>query len=240
MNTPDADAINIRFYDHLWSRTRLETPERFNTWPLISSLVQNGSQRLEVGPGLRPRLPVRDSHFVDKSIAAVGRLQEQGGRAQCGDVCALPFDEGSFDLVCAFDVIEHVDNSRLAFAELSRVLKKGGTLVFSVPLHKSRWCEFDAFVGHVHRFDPQEVLAFVAENRLVLEQSAPFGMQPGNPWLLKCGMWFLRHQSRQAIFWYNRILMPLGLFFQKPLNFSDGLGDAALVDEIVCVCRRGG
>jgi len=236
----DTASTNSRFYDALWSRTYLERPERFNTWPLVSELLQHGEQRLEVGPGMRPRLPVHDTHFIDRSSAAVERLQEQAGKAQCGDVCALPFADRTFDLVCAFDVIEHVENSRLAFTEVSRVLKDDGILVFSVPLHKSRWCEFDALVGHAHRFDPPELLALLAENQLFPEQSAPFGMQPESTWLLDCGMWFLRHHSRQAIFWYNQILMPLGLFFQKPLAFRSGLGDLSEIDEIICVCRRKG
>lgn len=238
---PDTKEINSRFYESLWSRTYLERPERFNTWPLVSGLLQDGQQRLEIGPGMRPRLPVSGTHFIDRSNAAVEPLCLQGGMAQCGDVCELPFADRSFDLVCAFDVIEHVEDSRLAFSEVSRVVREDGILVFSVPLHRDRMSEFDRLVGHAHRFDTSELLALLDEHHLFPEKYAPFGMQPENPWLLNCGMWFLRHHSRQAIFWYNRILMPLGLFFQKPLEFTSNLGDASRIDEIVCVCtRRGG
>ena len=47
----------------------------------------------------------------------------------------LPFGDREFDLVCAFDVIEHVENDRLVFGEVSRVLKQDGVLMFSVPVH---------------------------------------------------------------------------------------------------------
>ncbi len=55
----DADLIgsNKRFYDALWSEAKLFSPEQFNTWPLVAELVAQTSRRLEVAPGLRPRLP---------------------------------------------------------------------------------------------------------------------------------------------------------------------------------------
>ncbi len=55
----DAEMLkaNQEFYDPLWKRSRLIRPERFNTWPLVSDLAGKCPRRLEVGPGLRPRLP---------------------------------------------------------------------------------------------------------------------------------------------------------------------------------------
>src|SRR6266850_420097 len=46
---------NRRFYDALWRDARLVEPRRFNTWPLVSTLVSQAHSRLEVAPGLRPR-----------------------------------------------------------------------------------------------------------------------------------------------------------------------------------------
>jgi SAM-dependent methyltransferase len=49
------------------------------------------------------------------------------------DVMNLSFDDDSFDRVLSFDVLEHVPDPDSAFSELFRVLKPGGTLIFSVP-----------------------------------------------------------------------------------------------------------
>lgn len=49
------------------------------------------------------------------------------------DVMNLSFADGSFDRVLSFDVLEHVPDPYRAFRELFRVLKSGGTLIFSVP-----------------------------------------------------------------------------------------------------------
>jgi hypothetical protein len=61
---------NRSFYDGLWSGARLVAPERFNTWPLVRSLLAPQQRRLEVAPGLRPRLPLAGTHFVDISAPA--------------------------------------------------------------------------------------------------------------------------------------------------------------------------
>jgi len=41
---------NRRFYDLLWSGARLVEPQRFNTWPLVRSLLPESGRRLEVAP----------------------------------------------------------------------------------------------------------------------------------------------------------------------------------------------
>src|SRR5271166_2135998 len=112
---------NRRFYDSLWSGARLVAAEQFNTWPLMRSLLFDCGRRLEVAPGLRPRLPIEGTQFVDISAPALVKLRERGARVVRGQVNSLPFADGAFDLVCAFDIIEHVDDDEGALAELARV-----------------------------------------------------------------------------------------------------------------------
>jgi SAM-dependent methyltransferase len=54
------------------------------------------------------------------------------------DFQKLRFDDGTFSLVIASDVFEHIRRDDLAFAELYRVLKPGGTLVLTVPYEHDR------------------------------------------------------------------------------------------------------
>src|ERR1017187_10849742 len=92
---------NRRFYDLLWSGARLVEPQRFNTWPLVRSLLPGSGRRLEVGPGLRPRLPIEGTQFVDISAPALKMLRRHGARVALSQVTEMPFADATFDLLCA-------------------------------------------------------------------------------------------------------------------------------------------
>jgi len=228
---------NRRFYDLLWSGAGLVEPQRFNTWALVQSLLPESGRLLEVAPGLRPRLPIEGSVFVDISTPALAKLRERGAQVALGQVTALPFADSAFDLVCALDIIEHVEDDDRALAELSRVASDGAALVISMPLHPSRWTSFDDFVGHKRRYEPAPLIAKLAQHHFVVERSAVFGMQPSSR-LAEIGMWWLLHHRQHAMWWYNRALMPLGLRFQKKLLLVPGMIATAEIDEILLVCRR--
>lgn len=234
----DIQDINRRFYDGLWSGARLVSPERFNTWPLISSLVPESPRRLEVGPGKRPRLPLNGTHFADISQPAVNALTEQGGIASLAGITDLPYDDSSFDLVCALDIVEHVEDDEAAIAELARVAAPGARVLLSTPLHPEYWSPFDDLVGHFRRYPPKELVSLLDRHGLTIEQSAIFGMKPRSTRLSRLGLWFLRNDRFVALRVYNRVLMPLGLRLQKPLTLHNGLADTDGVDEIFLVCRR--
>ena len=53
---------------------------------------------------------------------------------QCQDVERLTFSDESFDLCTSTEVFEHVVDDHVGFCEIRRVLRSGGTFVFSVPL----------------------------------------------------------------------------------------------------------
>ena len=238
MTPPDIVAVNRAFYDALWWRARLQRPDRFNTWPIVRALLPSSPSRLELGPGLRPRLPIAGTHFIDLSAQAVDRLSARGGIAARGELGTLPFADKQFDLVCAFDVIEHVDDDHLVFGEVARVLRDDGVFIVSVPVHADRWTEFDDWVGHARRYNPSHLAGMLAGYQFTLEKSAAFGMQPTNPKTLKAGMWWLEHRPAWAMFWYNWVGMPVAMLVQKPLKLEDGLLDTSKVDEIVMICRR--
>jgi SAM-dependent methyltransferase len=231
-------AVNRQYYDSLWSDSTLVEPHRFNTWPFVSSLIPASGRRLEVAPGLRPRLPIQGTQFVDISAPALAKLRDRGGQVALGKVSSLPFSDGTFDLVCALDIIEHVDDDDSALSELVRVVRSGGLLLISTPLHPVLWNSFDEFVGHRRRYEPPQLLEKLASHGLAIEHSAPFGMQPRSGLLLEWGMWWMTHQRDRAMRVYNRVIMPLGLRFQKELQLSPGMIPTDDVDEVLLVCRR--
>jgi SAM-dependent methyltransferase len=192
---------------------------------------------LEIGPGLRPRLPVTGTHFLDLSPAVTARLRAGGGLAHVGEITALPFADGVFQLVTAFDVVEHVADDHQALTELTRVLRPGGRLIFSVPLHSARWTSFDDCVGHARRYEPAALRRLIARHGLVVEKSVAFGMQSNNPRLLRYAVHGLTRHRSTALSCYNWLFFPLGRLLERRLRFADGLLDLARIHEVLLVCR---
>ena len=69
-------------------------------------------------------LDLPDEHLAEE-------WRRRGLPAEFGDVTALRFADGEFDLVMAIEVLEHVPEPDAALAELARVCS--GTVVLSVP-----------------------------------------------------------------------------------------------------------
>jgi SAM-dependent methyltransferase len=100
---------------------------------------------------------------ADVSGEAVAYAREHFGKQGIRFVEApcesLPFEPESFDLVTAFEVIEHLERWRELLAEANRILKPGGVLLVSTP-NRDYYTESRGEAGpnpfHVHEFDYSE------------------------------------------------------------------------------------
>ncbi|MBC7867453.1 MAG: class I SAM-dependent methyltransferase [Gloeobacteraceae cyanobacterium ES-bin-316] len=103
-----------------------------------------------------------DSFFLE-------HLTEQNIEVVNASVTQMPFNDEEFDLVCAFDVIEHVADDTAAISEIERVCKKGGTICMTVPAFKMLWSNHDVVNGHYRRYTKKD-LQELSEKPLVLEK----------------------------------------------------------------------
>ncbi len=230
--------INQAFYERLWAHSKFYGPEHFNTWDVLSELCAISPRRLEIGPGLRPRLAIQGTVFVDASTVACRHLQKAGGQIHEGPFEAIEYPESSFDLICLFDVIEHISDDQAVFKQLNYLLADGGTLFFSVPLHADAWTSFDTLVGHFRRYDPDDLVALLDQHHFDIQRSAAFGMQPKSKLLNKLSTWWLRRHYEMAMSYHNRFFFPLGLKLQKTLQFKPGLVCDDKIDEVLVICHR--
>lgn len=69
-----------------------------------------------------------------------------------GSILELPFRDEEFDMVCALDVIEHVQDDSLAVSEMKRVCKSGGLIVVTVPAFMLLWSKHDEVNHHFRRY----------------------------------------------------------------------------------------
>src|SRR5207247_1029846 len=89
---------------------------------------------------------------------AVGYCRDRGlVDVRVGAAENLPFGDGSFDLVTALDVVEHLDDDVAALREMGRVLRPGGRVLVTVPAHRFLWGDQDEVNLHKRRYVAAEI-----------------------------------------------------------------------------------
>jgi SAM-dependent methyltransferase len=93
------------------------------------------------------------------------------GGSVCGSALQLPFGDGVFDVVAAFDVVEHCEPEDKVMSELARVLAPGGRLLLSVPAYQWAWSGHDVRAGHHRRYTRPRIVNLVEHSGLRVERS---------------------------------------------------------------------
>lgn len=98
---------------------------------------------------------------------ARARFAQAGiGKLLNGDLSALGAGI-TFDLVCAFEVLEHVEDDAAATLEWAAAVRPGGWLLVSVPAGRHRIGAADRKAGHFRRYDRGDISAVLAAAGLV-------------------------------------------------------------------------
>ena len=84
----------------------------------------------------------------------------------CGDLKKLPYRDNSFDFLSAIDVMEHIRDDEYAVSEISRILKKNGIIVISVPHRMKYYTQQDRLIGHYRRYEIDEIIQIFREFKL--------------------------------------------------------------------------
>jgi SAM-dependent methyltransferase len=111
---------------------------------VLGTQVPHGGRWLDLGCGHR-LLPswqsAREREFITRAGTVVGLDYDFESvrrhatiRCRCrGDIGALPFASGTFELVTANMVVEHLDHPERQFQEVARVLRSGGIFLYHTP-----------------------------------------------------------------------------------------------------------
>ncbi|GAA6758723.1 MULTISPECIES: class I SAM-dependent methyltransferase [Thermus] len=110
----------------------------------LRALLPPGESLLEVGAGTgwwlrRLPYPRRVGLEASPAMLRVGRARTPEAEWVLGRAEALPFPDGSFDVVLLFTVLEFVEDVERALGEAGRVLRPGGALVVGVLEALSPW-----------------------------------------------------------------------------------------------------
>jgi len=140
---------------HFWFSARAALIGR-----LIERFFPNACSLLEVGCGtgyvlgmIAQRMPTLRIVGGDLSAACLEKARRRLPHGQFYRMSAeeLPFED-EFDLVCAFDVLEHVEDDQRALAGMRQAVRCGGHLVITVPQHPFLWSPHDVQSGHRRRY----------------------------------------------------------------------------------------
>jgi SAM-dependent methyltransferase len=112
---------------------------------------------------------------VDADEEAIRFCHERGvENARLLEIDRLPFDDASFDLVTAFDVLEHIRDDAQTLEEIRRVLRPGGMLLAAVPAHPWLWGAQDEISHHERRYTKAQLRDRIDDADLDLQQLSYF------------------------------------------------------------------
>jgi SAM-dependent methyltransferase len=204
----NATQYNESLYEDLWRNMPFHPPDRLPWWPALKALCEGMPNRLELGPGVFPRMPVEGTHVADLSKGALEVLAKHGSIVHHGFVQDQKFPDGMFDVIGMFEVLEHVPDDEGLLRELARITRPGGHLALTVPLGMKHYCSFDRYMGHVRRFEPDELRSKIERAGYVLERFEIHQQSNKEP-MASVYVWFMQHAPRVTAWALRYIFLPL-------------------------------
>lgn len=144
--------------NHWWFATRTLAIEKF----LDALPNKQNLDVLDVGCGAGNMIHHLAQYGRVRGIEVDARpvkiAQQRGYDVRLGDATqTIPFGDGSFDLVTALDVIEHVDADENIMREALRVLRPNGHLLITTPAFQWLWSHNDELNAHKRRYTATEL-----------------------------------------------------------------------------------
>jgi len=164
---------------HYWFRARSKAISAIAAQ--ITAAVRPSYRILEVGCGtgnvlraLRQSCP--GAQVIGMDFLAEG-LRHAQRRSNCplvqGDLRRPPFSP-VFNLVGAFDVIEHVQDDVMVLGLLHNLLRPDGLLLLTVPAHPNLWSYFDEYSCHCRRYAKQDLRKKLVQTGFKVEYLTPY------------------------------------------------------------------
>lgn len=153
--------------DHWWFAGKRILFKRL----LATELGRGGLRILDVGCGTGASACEFGAYgevwATDRSTSALAMARSRGvTKVFVCDGGQLPLVTGSFDLVLAFDVLEHSDDDHAMLNDIARVLRPGGSVAIHVPAWPSLWSRHDEILGHKRRYTRRSLRALMERSEL--------------------------------------------------------------------------
>lgn len=130
------------------------------TGDFIQQIVEN--EKLEITGS---EIYLKGLQYAKQNLPDVDFIQFDVTRGKVGD---------QFDMIAAFDVIEHIENDTTALSNINQMLSKDGVLIISVPQHMFLWSRLDEIVKHKRRYSRRELVSKLEENGFKIDYATSF------------------------------------------------------------------
>ncbi len=126
------------------------------------------AQILEIGAGTGGNISMLEQFgsvtAVEMSDLARDIAREKTGRTFLEGYLPhnIPARNSTFDLICLFDVLEHVEEDESSLVAIHDLLKPGGRLLLTVPAHQWLWSRHDVELHHFRRYSRSQLRDRVA------------------------------------------------------------------------------
>ena len=160
---------------HWWYAGRRKILARF-VEDICRRVTDRRPRILDVGCGTGANLLMLskygDAEGVDVSEDALAFCRERGlENVKLGAAEELPYDDGTFDLVTALDVVEHLDDDLAGLREMRRVLRPGGHVLLFVPTFMFLWGLQDDVSNHRRRYRMPELQRVLEQAGFEIERT---------------------------------------------------------------------
>jgi SAM-dependent methyltransferase len=138
---------------------RYDLIEHFlSSQPEVRSILEIGAGEGALGARLARKYDYVGLEPDDHSYTTASRRLAAAG---AGSVVNSPSDsyrpDRKFDVVAAFEVLEHIEDDIAALRSWRRFVRPDGWILLSVPAWRSQWGASDERVGHLRRYDPADL-----------------------------------------------------------------------------------
>ena len=151
--------------------SRLNLPAGADILEIGSGTGANLDLLAEFGDVVALEMKAEAIALAEKRLGGAGRhVTMRQGRCP-EDLSSLT---QQFDLICLFDVLEHIEQDTVSLARLALLLKPGGKLMLTVPAYQWMWGPHDVHVHHKRRYSKQVLLGRCANAGLSISRISHF------------------------------------------------------------------
>ncbi|MGW7773352.1 class I SAM-dependent methyltransferase [Pseudomonas machongensis] len=144
--------------------------------------VGNFSSFLEIGcgtgfvlEGISKAFPAAQLHGSEYFREGLVHAEKRIPQASFSQLDATRMtDVEQYEVIGAFDVIEHIEDDQKVLDNLACALKPGGALVVSVPQHRWLWSQVDEYACHQRRYTRDELVEKIGAAGLKVEYTTSF------------------------------------------------------------------